>query len=115
MVLLLSAAFATIAAGVDVFGLLRAPGLLLLGRISYSTYILHGSLLFVFSRLLNRYVGIVGMSPPLYWMLIGLLGLVVVLVSAASFEFVEHPFFANVRAPDRRRDGPDRPAAPEPG
>jgi peptidoglycan/LPS O-acetylase OafA/YrhL len=101
-ILLLVTAFATIAAGVDVFGLLRTRGLVLLGRVSYSTYILHGSVLFVATRLLNRYVGIVGMAPIAYWACIALVGVVVVLVSAVSYQFVEHPFLPGVRSAGTR-------------
>jgi len=91
---LLWIAFTAIAAGNDVFGLLRRSGLVVLGRISYSTYVLHGAVLFVGSRLLNRLVPIAGMSPFVFWACLGFVGVVVVVVSAVSFQFVEHPFFA---------------------
>jgi peptidoglycan/LPS O-acetylase OafA/YrhL len=99
VVVLLATAFTAIASGVDVYGLLRTSGLVLLGRISYSTYILHGAVLFVGSRVLDRIAHIGGMSPPAYWASIGVVGLAVVVVSAVSFQFVEHPFLAGVRAP----------------
>ena len=91
-------AFVSVAAGEDVFGLLRRRELLLLGQISYSTYLLHGSVLFVGSYLINRFVPIGTMSPFVFWAILGPLGILVVLISAASFQFVEHPFLVRRHA-----------------
>ena len=109
MVPVLCVAFATIAAGVDVLGLLRLPGLIFLGRISYSTYILHGAVLFVGTRAIDRCLPIASMSPSVYWACIGALGIAVVLVSALSFQFVEHPFLNGVHTRPVRLSGAPTP------
>jgi peptidoglycan/LPS O-acetylase OafA/YrhL len=84
-----------------VFGFLRVPGLVLLGRVSYSTYILHGAVLFVATRAIDRLVPIAGMSPLAYWAFIGAVGIAVVLVSAVSFQYVEYPFLNRGVRPQR--------------
>jgi peptidoglycan/LPS O-acetylase OafA/YrhL len=99
VVLPLSIAFASVAIGADVLGLLRHPALVLLGQISYSTYVLHGAVLFAVSSIVNRFVPVANMSPLSFWAMAGAIGLLALIASAASFRFVERPFLRAAVAP----------------
>jgi peptidoglycan/LPS O-acetylase OafA/YrhL len=78
--LLLGVVFVFIVAGNDFFGLLSSKAVFLLGTVSYSFYITHGIVLFVFSHLFNR------------WALIGLVGVAAVCFSTLLYSTVEHRF-----------------------
>jgi peptidoglycan/LPS O-acetylase OafA/YrhL len=94
---LLWLAFLSIALGCDVFGLLSSGGVLFLGTISYSWYLLHGIVLFVAAHVLNAYFPFRAMSPQQYWLFVGVVGGVVLLVSSASFLSLELPFLSRTR------------------
>jgi peptidoglycan/LPS O-acetylase OafA/YrhL len=87
----LALAFGSVALGADIFGLLRQPGVLLLGLISYSTYVLHGIVLYVSSQLTDRAIDLAAIGLIPYWALVGLFGGLVLAVSLLSFRYVEYP------------------------
>jgi peptidoglycan/LPS O-acetylase OafA/YrhL len=101
--LLVWAALLSFIYGCDVFGLLRTRAARLLSTVSYSTYLLHGIVLYVVLRLtVNPRSPIDQMEPAPYWLLIAGCGVVVVLLSSLTYAVIEHPFI---------RHKPAKPAA----
>jgi peptidoglycan/LPS O-acetylase OafA/YrhL len=90
--------FTLIAAGNDVFGLLSSAPALLLGRISYSIYLLHLAVLFVASALLERWVPITSVSPWAYWLMGSAVGAATICLALVSFRFIEYPWLERPRA-----------------
>ncbi|WP_158258639.1 acyltransferase family protein [Rhodopila globiformis] len=81
--------FVVIASGHDLWGLLRRPGLLWLGDISYSIYLLHGALLWtVFRHVLPHTLA---SSAPVYIGVSLVNAIVLVLVASIVFLAVERP------------------------
>lgn len=91
---LLALAFVFVALGSDIFGLLLQPALLAMGLVSYSTYLLHGIVLWVVLHGLNELTPIAQMSGLQYWLWVGPLGLVVLLLSVLSYRLVEARWLA---------------------
>jgi peptidoglycan/LPS O-acetylase OafA/YrhL len=89
---LLAVVFVFIVAGNDFFGLLSSKGVFLLGSVSYSFYITHGIVLFVFSHLFNRWAPIRNLSPLPYWSLIGFVGIAALCFSTLLYWTVEQRF-----------------------
>jgi peptidoglycan/LPS O-acetylase OafA/YrhL len=89
---LLGVVFVFVVAGNDFFGLLSSRGVFLLGTVSYSFYITHGIVLFVFSHLVNQWVPIRTLSPLQYWFLIGVMGVTAVCFSTLLYWTVERRF-----------------------
>ena len=87
----LSAAFALIAAGNDLFGALVAPPSRLLGEISYSVYLMHGMVLFVVFTFVIGADQARTISPAAHWALITALCPLLIAVSAATFRLIERP------------------------
>lgn len=80
--------FTVVASGNDLWGLLRRPGLLWLGDITYSIYLLHGFVLWVvFQAWLP---GIAG-QPGLFLGLVVLIDIAIVAVATLTFLAVERP------------------------
>ena len=90
--LLLGVVFVFVVAGNDFFGLLSSKAVFLLGTVSYSFYITHGIVLFVFSHLFNRWVQIRTLSALEYWALIGVVGVTTVCFSTLLYWTVERRF-----------------------
>lgn len=90
--LLLGIVFVFVVAGNDFFGLLSSRAVFLLGTVSYSFYITHGIVLFVFSHLLNRWAPIRSLSPLQYWSLMGAVGVSAVCFSTLLYWTVERRF-----------------------
>jgi len=90
--LLLGVVFVFIVARNDFFGLLSSKAVFHLGTVSYSFYVTHGIVLFVFSHLLNRWAPIRTLSRPQYWSLIGSVGAAAVCFSTFLYLTVEHRF-----------------------
>jgi peptidoglycan/LPS O-acetylase OafA/YrhL len=84
--------FLMIVFGNSFFGLLRIRPLILLGQISYSTYVLHGIILFTANHLLARTINMATISPLSFWLFTAVTGTIVVCVSALSYRFFEAPF-----------------------
>ena len=89
---LLAPIFLMIVFGNDFHGLLTCRPIAYLGDISYSVYLLHGIVLYAFFRGFRRYFHFVPRSLTLYWVLIGLLGAVLVLVASVSYHYLELGF-----------------------
>lgn len=89
---LLTLAFIAIACGNDLFGLLVHPTSRLLGEMAYSIYLLHGMLLFALFHFMLGADSPGGALPAsTHWAWTLLLVPCLVLVSYASFRFVETP------------------------
>ena len=86
---LLSVVFVFIVAGNDFFGLLSSKAVFLLGTVSYSFYITHGIVLFVFSHLFDRWMPIRTLSTLQYWSLIEAVGVTAVCFSTMLYWTVE--------------------------
>ena len=78
--------------GNDFHGLLTSHPIAYLGDISYSVYLLHGIVLYVFFRGARRYFHFVPRSLTLYWVMIGVLGAVLVLLASVSYHYLELGF-----------------------
>jgi peptidoglycan/LPS O-acetylase OafA/YrhL len=84
--------FFAVANGFDIFGLLTTRGAQLLGRISYSVYLLHGIVLYAFTWLLSGFFPVENMSPEAYWLACLGLTLLLVPVCTLTFSLFEAPF-----------------------
>lgn len=99
--LALALPFAAMAAGNDLFGLLRSRGLKVLGEISYSLYLTHGLLLYGLFTLLNLgsvetlgTLGFMALLPPVL--------VLACLLSMLSYRWIERPLMHLGRAPRPR-------------
>ena len=89
---MLAVPFACVCLGNSWFGLLVSSPVCSLGRVSYSFYLLHGFALHVGLSLLRHFVAIDSLSPVAYWTFVAGCGVVAVLASYASYQWLEHPF-----------------------
>lgn len=92
------AVFLSFVYGADLFGLLKTKVAKFLGTISYSIYLLHGIVLFVVLNSVNHFYPIAQLSPIVFWSLILLSGLLVILVSAVTYHYIEYPFIKMIKA-----------------
>lgn len=100
-------AFFAIANGNTMWGVLTLSGPRMLGTVSYSVYLVHGIVLYL-SRPWLAEIADAG-SLPLFWLAIAAIGVVILLISAVTFRWIEHPFMIKPAA----RPTADR--APQPG
>ncbi|MES2591411.1 MAG: acyltransferase [Bacteroidota bacterium] len=91
-ILLIAVVFTTIALGNSMFGLLKNSTLKLLGEICYSTYLLHGIVLFILFYFGFGLDKIKLLSPLEYNLVIFLTTPVLVFVSFLGFRYIEKPF-----------------------
>ena len=84
--------FACVCLGNSWFGLLVSSPVCSLGRVSYSFYLLHGFALHVGLMLLRHFVAFDALTPIAYWAFVAVCGVVAVLASYASYQWLEHPF-----------------------
>jgi peptidoglycan/LPS O-acetylase OafA/YrhL len=98
--LVIALPFLAVVHGNNFFRLLTLPGAKVLGRISYSVYLLHGIVLFVTMRCLNAYFPLHGMLPLVYWCFAGLSGLATLGLSALSYRWIEYPWLRGKRPKD---------------
>lgn len=89
---LIAVIFTLIALGNTLFGLLKNPALKLLGEICYSTYLLHGIILFTVLYCGFGLEKLKQLTSLEYWGLIYLITPVVVIISFLGFKFIEKPF-----------------------
>lgn len=78
--------------GNSLFGLLTAAPSRYLGIVSYDIYLLHGIVLFIILRSVNKFYPIKEMNPIIYWLVIGLCGVIVIFISGITHRFVEYPY-----------------------
>lgn len=90
--LLLSTIFTLIALGCNVFGVLKLSALKFLGEICYSTYLLHGIILFTVFYFGFGMESVKEISPSYYCLIIFLLTPFVVIISFLGYKFIEKPF-----------------------
>jgi peptidoglycan/LPS O-acetylase OafA/YrhL len=88
---LLSLAFSLIAGGNTVFGLLSNAVSRTLGQATYSIYLLHGLVLFTVIHFVVGADVVRTFSPLHYWGMICVVTPMLVLISFATFRFIEHP------------------------
>lgn len=84
--------FALIVLGNDWFGFLTSPPAQLLGRISYSVYLIHGIVLHVTFLSVNHFFSVAAIPAPYYWFSIAALGAVVVVGARCWHRWFEMPF-----------------------
>jgi peptidoglycan/LPS O-acetylase OafA/YrhL len=84
--------FILITLGNSIFGLLKSPILKFLGDISYSTYLIHGTLIYVFFNLIFGYEKAIRLTTNEYCLIIFGLTPILVLLSYMFFKYIELPF-----------------------
>lgn len=89
--------FTLIAFGTTLFGLLRNPTLKFLGDICYSTYLLHGILLFMAFYFVIGIGNSRALSPLQYCLVIFCLTPLIVIASYIGFRYVEKPFIEKAK------------------
>ncbi|MEX0774446.1 MAG: acyltransferase [Phycisphaeraceae bacterium] len=96
--------FLTVVAGTSYGGLLTWRPSRCLGHISYSVYLLHGSVLYICLWFISRRIALHEIPPWQYWLLASVLMTVVVGFSACTYRLVEWPFLH--RSSARTRPAP---------
>lgn len=90
-VLSVGLAFAFIAGGCNLFGILVRPISIVLGEISYSIYLLHGlSLSLLFNYILGTELGAT-LTPLSHWLAIIIMTVPLIVFCAGTFKFIERP------------------------
>lgn len=90
--LLITVVFTLIALGNSIFGLLKNSTLKFLGEISYSTYLLHGIILFTLFYFGLGFENTRELSPLEYCLVIFTITPIVVILSFLGFKYIEKPF-----------------------
>lgn len=88
---LLSTAFVIIASGNSLFGLLTHPASKILGDISYSIYLLHGSVLFIVFTFVITTTKAATFSVFEHWIVIVACSPVLIILSFTTFRLIEVP------------------------
>ena len=88
---LLTLAFSLIAAGNTLGGILSAPLSRIFGEFTYSTYLIHGLLLFVTFRAFPALARAATASPLAHWAIIASLTPILITAAFFSFRFIESP------------------------
>ncbi|MBE3028135.1 acyltransferase [Janthinobacterium sp. GW458P] len=96
--LLLSIAFAMIAGGTSIFGILHTAVSRTFGEFAYSIYLLHGLLLFVTFHFVIGRERAMTFSPFLHWSVILLLTPLLVCICFMTFKLIEQPGMRHVNA-----------------
>jgi peptidoglycan/LPS O-acetylase OafA/YrhL len=92
--ILLTVFFVVIASGNTLFGILSMRAALWLGEISYSIYLLHGIVLWIVLQNIVPWLPVLHRSPQAFALTVFALAIIVILLSCASFLFIERPFIA---------------------
>lgn len=95
--LFITVSFTLIALGNDFLGLLKNKTLKLLGEISYSTYLVHGLIIFVMIHYIYGLEATILVSPTEYCILIFFTAPIIIFVSFLTFRFVEKPFIKRAK------------------
>ncbi len=91
-IILFSVVFTLIALGNDMFGILKNSSLKLLGEICYSTYLLHGIILFTLFHFVLGEENVKKYSSSQYCLVMFLITPLLVVISYFAFKFIEEPF-----------------------
>lgn len=86
--------FMLLASGNNLFGILVSRPVKFLGIISYSVYLLHNIIISVVFHHFYQIRDFDSVSPLVFWLVTAACGVLVVIASAYSYRFVEHPFLA---------------------
>lgn len=78
--------------GNNLFGLLTSAPARYLGIISYDIYLLHGIVLYVGLRSINKFYPIENINPIVYWLFVGFCGVIIVCISGITHRFIEYPY-----------------------
>ena len=84
--------FLLLVSGNTLFGILESRPVKFLGVISYSIYLLHNIVISVVFYHFYQIQEIDSVSPVIYWSVTAACGVIVVLLSAFCYRFVEYPF-----------------------
>ncbi len=90
--MILGIPFLLIVHGNSFWGFLRIRPLVMLGQISYSTYLLHLFVLYIGFEIVAPALHMSTLTPLAFWIFIAINGLAVVALSAFSYRFFEAPF-----------------------
>ncbi len=88
------AVFFIIASGNTLFGILTSKPVRLLGMVSYSIYLSHNFVLYLTFRLVNHFKDVATLTVPAFWLVTAAASVLVVLLSALTYRYVEFPFLA---------------------
>lgn len=83
--------------GNNLFGLLKIPAAKFLSTISYSIYLLHGIVLYFVLNSVNLIYPIVSLNPWVYWLIITFAAIILIIVSAVTYRYIEHPFIEMIK------------------
>jgi peptidoglycan/LPS O-acetylase OafA/YrhL len=84
--------FWTAVAGNGYWGVLVHPAIRFLGTISYSVYLLHGIFLLAVLKTMGRVIDLAALPLPGYCCLVGVTAILLVLICAVTYRYIEHPF-----------------------
>lgn len=84
--------FVGVAAGNDLFGLLKLRCVRIVGTLSYSIYLLHMLILYCGLTFLNRLTPIKHLAPFDFSMVVCVAGIIVVAISIFSYRYIEKPW-----------------------
>lgn len=90
-IILISTVFTLIALGTSIFGILKNSTLRFLGDICYSTYLIHGILLFTTFYFVIWFRNLKTYTPEQYCYVIFLITPILIILSYLSFRFIEKP------------------------
>lgn len=94
---LLSVAFALIACGNSLFGLLTNNVSRLLGELTYGIYLLQGIVLFVTFKFVIGFKAAAALSPLEHWLIIMCCTPILILICFCTFKTIEAPAMANLQ------------------
>ncbi len=97
--------FLLVVLGNDWFGFLTSAPALLLGRISYSVYLLHGIVLYLAYYCLGRSYPVEKISGTVYWLGITVVGGLVIAAAMFWYRWFEQPFLGGMCSPSSGRLG----------
>lgn len=83
--------------GSDLFGFLKTFTAKFLGTLSYSIYLIHGIVLFGVLNTADSWKPIVEMNALQFWSLITLSGLLTIVVSSVTYQYIEYPFIKMIK------------------
>ena len=95
--LLITCSFTLIALGNNFIGLLKNSTLKLLGEISYSTYLLHGLILFVVINYVHGLEKTKLLSETQFCLFIFAVSPLVIIISFLTYRFIERPFITKAK------------------
>lgn len=85
--------FISIVYGNDIFGLLKTNMARVLGLISYSIYMIHNIIIWIAFKYINISHKDILDNNYYFWLIISLISIFVVLISAFTYEYIEHKFY----------------------